>query len=62
MQYLPGRQVRGRYNVSDMTIWRWLRTDKLRFPKPVIINGRRYWHLEELEGWERARAAGEVVS
>jgi hypothetical protein len=54
MQYLPGRQVRDRYKVSDMTLWRWLRDAELKFPKPTIINGRRYWRVEELEAWERA--------
>jgi predicted DNA-binding transcriptional regulator AlpA len=57
MQYLPGRQVRDRYNVSDMTIWRWLQNAELKFPKPTVINRRRYWLLEELEQWERERAA-----
>jgi predicted DNA-binding transcriptional regulator AlpA len=57
MQYLPGREVRDRYRVSDMTIWRWLRNAELKFPHPTIINRRRYWLLEEFEAWERARAA-----
>ena len=57
MQYLPGREVRDRYHVSDMTIWRWLRDDELKFPKPTVINRRRYWLLEQLEAWERARAS-----
>ena len=56
--YLPGRQVRDRYNVSEMTIWRWLQNAELKFPKPTVINRRRYWLLEELEQWERERAVG----
>jgi hypothetical protein len=60
MEYLPGRAVRDRYNVSDMTLWRWLRDAELKFPKPTVINKRRYWRLEDLEMWERARAAGAV--
>ena len=55
--YLPGRQVRDRYNVSEMTIWRCLQNAELKFPKPTVINRRRYWLLEELEQWERERAA-----
>jgi predicted DNA-binding transcriptional regulator AlpA len=57
MQYLPGRQVHDRYNVSEMTIWRWLHNAELKFPKPTVINRRRYWLLEELEQWERMRAS-----
>jgi predicted DNA-binding transcriptional regulator AlpA len=60
MQYLPGRQVRDRYNVSDMTLWRWMRNPKLNFPQPTIINRRRYWAEEELQQWERTRASREV--
>jgi predicted DNA-binding transcriptional regulator AlpA len=59
-KYLPGRRVSNRYGVSDMTLWRWERDAELRFPKSTRINGRRYWLLEELEEWERARAAGAV--
>ena len=61
MQYLPGRQVRDRYNVSDMTLWRWLRSPDLKFPPPVVINRRRYWPVEELEAWERSRASREAA-
>jgi predicted DNA-binding transcriptional regulator AlpA len=61
--YLPSSAVRARYGVSDMTIWRWLQNDKLGFPAPLRINGRRYWRLIELETWEgsgpaQSRAAG----
>lgn len=56
-KYLPSRDLRERYRVSDMSIWRWLRDDKLAFPKPTVINGRRYWLIAEIEQWERARAA-----
>jgi predicted DNA-binding transcriptional regulator AlpA len=62
MQYLPGRQVRERYNVSDMTLWRWMRSPKLNFPQPTRINRRRYWPLEELEAWERQRTSGEATA
>jgi len=57
MQYIPGLEVRDRYRVSDMTIWRWLHDDELKFPRPTVINRRRYWLIEELERWERDRAA-----
>jgi len=55
--YLHGRQVRDRYNVREMIIWRWLQNAELKFPMPTVINRRRYWLLEELEQWERARAS-----
>jgi predicted DNA-binding transcriptional regulator AlpA len=46
--YLPAGQVRARYGVSDMALWRWLRDEALRFPAPIRIHNRRYWKLAEL--------------
>ena len=54
--YLPAGQVRARYGVSDMSLWRWLRDKKLGFPHPLRINGRRFWKLAELEAWEASRS------
>ena len=50
-EFLPAGKVRARYGVSDMSLWRWLRDDALCFPHPLRINGRRFWKLEDLEGW-----------
>ena len=44
-----------RYAISDRTVDRWLMDSKLDFPKPLRINGRRYWRLAEIVDWERAR-------
>ena len=50
---LMAKQVRTRYgNVIDMALWPWLRDEHLAFPKPVYINGRRYWKPSEREAWE----------
>ena len=55
--WVPSRQVRARYNVSDMGLWRWLRSPELRFPRPIYINKRRYWPLSALQAWEIERAS-----
>lgn len=34
--------------VSDMTLWRWLQAD---FPKPAVINRRRYWRKSDVLSW-----------
>ena len=47
--YLPAGQVRARYGVSDMSLWRWLRDSELAFPAPIKIHKRRYWRLADLE-------------
>jgi predicted DNA-binding transcriptional regulator AlpA len=56
--YLPSAQVRARYGVSDMSLWRWLKNDALGFPKPIRINRRRLWKLSDLEAWEASRTQG----
>ena len=56
--YLPAAQVRARYGVSDMSLWRWLKNEDLAFPHPIRINNRRFWRLNELEAWEATRDGG----
>src|SRR5262245_25237598 len=63
-RYLPAREVWARYGISAMTGHRWLRDAKLSFPKPTIINKRRYWLLADLIAWERQRSGktmGEIA-
>jgi hypothetical protein len=54
---IPARKVQGRYDIADRTLDRWLESQTLNFPRPVVINKRRYWRLGELVAWERTRAA-----
>lgn len=55
--YITRKALRARYGgISEMTLWRWERDDKLGFPKPTDINGRKYYALVEIEVWERQRA------
>jgi Helix-turn-helix domain len=54
-ELLPTRQVCARYRVNIRTVERWLENDKLGFPQPIYINKRRYFHLNELEAFERQR-------
>jgi predicted DNA-binding transcriptional regulator AlpA len=54
--YRNANHVKARYgDVSDMTLWRWLHDEELRFPQPVRINGRRLWSEDALAAWERSR-------
>lgn len=45
--------------ISDMSLWRWLNDPTLEFPKPIMIQRRRYWREAEVLSWieERAKAA-----
>jgi hypothetical protein len=53
---LPTTNVARRYGVVPRSIERWQKDPKLEFPQPLIINGRKYWSLAELETWEREQA------
>ena len=38
--------------ISAMTLWRWLRSDRVRFPQPaLIVNNRRYWSAASIRHW-----------
>jgi len=56
-RYLTIGQVRERFGVSDMWVWRYMRRHD--FPKPIQFGGQtsaRHWLLSEIEQWERERA------
>jgi len=55
--YLQDKQVAARYGVNRTTLWRWVKKDP-SFPKPISLSiGCTRWRLEDLDAWERARAA-----
>ena len=53
----PARKVWERYGVTSRTISRWLDQSETDFPKPVYLNGRRYWFEADLLRWEDGRAS-----
>jgi hypothetical protein len=57
----PTRKVLARYNVCDRTLDRWLIDPVMNFPRPMIINKRRYFRPAELFGWEIERATGQTA-
>ena len=53
--WLSAPQVRRRYGgISDMALWRWLHHPTMGFPKPTVINSKRYFRLAEVEAFEIA--------
>jgi predicted DNA-binding transcriptional regulator AlpA len=54
-RFLTTEQVRKRYNITNQTIWRWLRDPELGFPKPETIRRRRYWLEAKLDAFDAAR-------
>jgi hypothetical protein len=63
----PGRRwVRNRrlaeyLDVTEMTIWRWKRDPRLKFPLSGVINGIEYNDLDQIDEWLKARAISRVV-
>jgi predicted site-specific integrase-resolvase len=63
----PGRRwVRNKrlaeyLDVTEMTIWRWKRDGRLKFPLSSVINGIEYNDLDQIDEWLKARATSRVV-
>jgi predicted DNA-binding transcriptional regulator AlpA len=48
--------------ISDMSLWRWLQDEKLDFPRPVVIQRRRFFRAAEIEAFiERRAEAGNAA-
>ena len=54
-EHYTTRQLMERYSVCRRTLTRWTEQVGLNFPKPLRINGRRYWKVDEISQWEEAR-------
>jgi hypothetical protein len=54
---LPDPLVAQRYHVNPRTLYRWDEQQALGFPKAVVINGRKYRRVNQLENWERQHVA-----
>jgi hypothetical protein len=52
---LPARKVCKRYQVTARTLARWLDDERMKFPRPLVINRRRYFALADLLAWESRR-------
>jgi hypothetical protein len=53
--YQPRKKTAERYGVHVRSIDRWEQNPSMDFPKPLVVNGRKYDNLHELETWERMR-------
>ena len=52
---IGSRQLRERFNdVSQMTLYRWLRDTEMNFPQPIYIKTRRYWREPEVVAFEQS--------
>ncbi len=55
--FVPARKVWERYGVTAMTLYRWLRDERMNFPQPTYLGRFRYWRLSDLQAWERSRSS-----
>jgi hypothetical protein len=55
--YLTGPQVRARYGITKVTLCRWIKRESWAVPPPWAFGTRLFFKLNDLEAWERARAA-----
>ncbi|MBY4589459.1 DNA-binding protein [Rhizobium redzepovicii] len=60
-EYLTGRQVADRYQITPVSLYRWERDERLRFPQPMVVNRRKLFKVVELVAWERERAKERAV-
>ena len=42
--------------ISDMSLWRYLNTTEMDFPRPIYIGRRRYWKEADIITWLEAQA------
>jgi hypothetical protein len=57
MPLQPRRMTLKRYHIVDRTAERWEKNERLGFPKPIYINGRKFDDVELLDAWDAALAA-----
>jgi predicted DNA-binding transcriptional regulator AlpA len=59
-EWLSVARLTAMLGVTSMTIWRWERNTRLTFPKPTVINDRKYWNRADINAWMRKMAVGKA--
>jgi predicted DNA-binding transcriptional regulator AlpA len=59
--YLTATQVKDRYKISEMTLWRWMRQEDMGFPSPLVIGRRRLFDEAELIAWDRQKSVKPAI-
>ena len=56
---LLARDVRRMFgNITDVSLWRWMKSQTLNFPQPAVTIGRMHlWRFGDLKRWQEERAA-----
>lgn len=56
--YFTSGELLQRFDISPITFYRWERNPSLNFPKPMLINRRKFFRKEDIFAWEASRANG----
>ena len=59
--FINAVDVRRRFGISDMSLWRWVKDPAIGFPQPMRINNRRYFRIDEIEAFERRQLDGRAA-
>ena len=54
--FLTGPRLAALLGVSSMTIYRWTLDERLGFPAPSQVHGRKFWHRPDVIAWMKGRA------
>jgi predicted DNA-binding transcriptional regulator AlpA len=54
--FLTGPRLAALLGVSSMTLYRWTLDERLNFPQPSRVHGRKFWHRPDVIAWMKARA------
>jgi len=60
-ELIPNAKVARRLGVTVRTMFRWTAQPELCFPKPCIINSRRYFSAAEIDAWQASRKPGAIL-
>jgi len=52
---VPAPKAASECHVTRRSLGRWMKDERLNFPRPVEINKRLYFDRDELEAWKRSR-------
>ena len=62
-RFVTGPGICARYQITDMSLYRWLADEQLGFPQPAMrVNGRRFWLETDLLAWELSRLRRDALA
>jgi predicted DNA-binding transcriptional regulator AlpA len=59
---ITGPELRRRFGITDMSLWRWRHDAELNFPQPVKLRCRNYYRESDIAAWLAARRAAQSTA